>query len=133
MREKRKTYRCYILQWMMLCKYHTFDPCEPTVKNVTVLLRLLLEDGASFSTVNIARCALSALMEMDSGCSFGGDPMVSLVVNSCGNLKTAEHRYDTTWDVSRVFRFLEKWGRNKDLSLFLLSQKLTSLAVFGSS
>lgn len=123
----RKTYRCYIIQWIMYCDFNGFDPYEPRVKHVTDFLRLMLEDGASYSTINIARCALSAVLETGSLQTIGSHPMVSLVVKGCGNLNPPEPKYDSTWDVSKVFRLFHKWGRNSKLTLLKLSQKLTVL------
>lgn len=94
----RKTYRCYIIQWMMYCDFHNFDPYEPSVRNVTNFLRLLFQDGASYSTINIARCALSAVIDTNSRETIGSDPMVSLVLRGCGNLRPPEPKYDMGCD-----------------------------------
>lgn len=123
----RKVYRCYIKQWIMYCDWNRFDPYEPSVRHVTDFLRLMLEDGASYSTINIARCALSAVIHTGNRETIGSDPMVSLVMKGCGNLNPPQPKYDTTWDVSKVFRLLHSWGRNSRLSLLKLSQKLTIL------
>lgn len=53
--------------------------------------------------------------------------MVALVVKGCGNLRPPEPKYDVTWDVSRVFKLLKKWGDNEQLSLIKLSKKLVML------
>lgn len=111
----------------MYCDYNGFDPYEPSVRHVTDFLRLLLEDGASFSTINIARCALSAVLETGTYHTIGSHPMVSLVVKGCGNINPPQPKYDSTWDVSTVFKLFHKWGRNSRLSLLKLSQKLTVL------
>lgn len=123
----RRTYRCYIIQWIMYCDYNHFDPYEPSVRHVTDFLRLLLQDGASYSTINIARCALSAVLETGSRDTIGSHPLVSLVVRGCGNLNPPEPRYDSTWDVSKVFKLFHKWGRNSKLRLGRLAHKLTVL------
>lgn len=111
----------------MYCDFNNFDPYEPSIRHVTDFLRLLLEDGASYSTVNIARCALSAVMETGTRGSIGSDPIVSLVVKGCGNINPPQPKYDTTWDVSQIFRLFQRWGRNSRLPLIKLSQKLTVL------
>lgn len=111
----------------MYCKFHDLDPYEPSVQHVTDFLRLLLEDGASYSTINIARCALSAVLDTGSKDTIGSDPMVALVVKGCGNINPPEPKYDSIWDVSVVFKMLESWGDNDKLSLLDLSKKLTVL------
>lgn len=111
----------------MFCDFHKFDPYAPVVRNVTDFLRLLLEDGASYSTINIARCALSAVLDTGSGVSIGSNSMVSLVVKGCGNINPPQPKYDSTWDVSLVFKLFHRWGRNSKLSLLKLSHKLTVL------
>lgn len=118
---------------MMYCDFHKFDPYEPSIRNVTNFLRLLFEDGASYSTINIARCALSAVLYTGSQETVGSDPMVSLVLRGCGNLRPPEPKYDITWDVSKVFKLLDRWGNNSDLSLLRLSKKLTILLLLCSA
>lgn len=112
---------------MMFCDFYKFDPYEPNVRNVTDFLRLLLEDGASYSTINIARCALSAVLYTGSNETIGSHPMLSLVVKGCGNLNPPQPKYDSTWDVSLILNLFHKWARNSELSLLRLSQKLTVL------
>lgn len=123
----RKAYRCYIVQWIMFCDFNKYDPYEPSVKHVTDFLRLMLEDGASYSTINIARCALSAVIETGSRETIGSHPLVALVVKGCGNINPPQPKYDSTWDVTKVFRLFHKWGRNSKLNLLRLSQKLAVL------
>lgn len=123
----RKSYRNYIQQWIMFCKFHKIDPHDPSRLYVTSFLRPLLEDGASYSTVNVARCALSAVMDTGTSNTIGASWSVSRVVKGCGNLNPPEPKYDITWDVSKVFRQMESWGKNEDLSLLRLSKKLVML------
>lgn len=111
----------------MYCDFHNFDPYEPSIRNVTNFLRLLFEDGASYSTINIARCALSAVLDTGTNETVGNDPMVSLILRGCGNLRPPAPKYDTTWDVCKVFKLFGRWGRNSELSLLRLSKKLTML------
>lgn len=49
------------------------DPYDPDVQHVTTFLRLLLEDGAAYSTINVARCALSAVLETGNSLTIGND------------------------------------------------------------
>lgn len=94
---------------------------------MTDFLRLLLEDGASYSTINIARCALSAVLYTGPRETIGSHPLVSLVVKGCGNINPPEPKYDTTWRVSKIFNLFRKWKSNSKLSLLELSHKLTVL------
>lgn len=59
--------------------------------------------------------------------TIGSHPMVSLVAKGCGYLNPPEPKYDSTWDVSKVFRLFHQWGRNSKLSILKLSQKSTVL------
>lgn len=111
----------------MFCQFHKVDPYDPSVLYVTSFLRLMLEGGAAYSTVNVARCALSAVLETGTANTIGNDWTVGRVVKGCGNLNPPEPKYDSTWDVSKVFRKLESWGRNSDLSLLRLSKKAVML------
>lgn len=119
----RKSYSNYIKQWIMFCKYHNVDPHDPSVLYVTNFLRLLLEDGASYSTVNVARCALSSVLDTGTGITIGCDWSVSRVVKGCGNLKPPAPKYDITWDVSRVFHKLESWVETLTLHCYNCPKK----------
>lgn len=111
----------------MFCKFHNVDPYDPSVLYVTSFLRLLLEGGASYSTINVARCALSAVLYTGTPATIGSDWMVGRVVKGCGNIQPPEPRYDSTWDVSKVFRQIESWGKNSELTLLRLSKKTVML------
>lgn len=74
--------------------------------NVTTFLRLLLQEGASYKTINVARCALSSVLDTGTKETIGCDTFVKWVLKGCGNLVPPEPKYDSTWDVSSVFKIL---------------------------
>lgn len=77
--------------------------------------------------MNVARCALSSVLYTGTPSTIGNNWWVDKVVKGCGNINPPAPKYDSTWDVSKVFKTLETWGKNEDLSLLRLSKKTVIL------
>lgn len=123
----RKTYTNYIKQWVQFCEHFHLDPRKPEASSVAKFLILLSKQGSAYSTVNIARCALSAVTHVDDYHTIGANRYVSMVVSAAGNKNPPEPRYSLTWNVKKVFDVFKGWGRNRLLDLRLLTWKLTVL------
>lgn len=123
----KKTYSNYLKQWVEFCKHFKLDPMKPEPSNVAKFLILLSKEGSAYSTVNIARCAISAVTHVDSYNTIGANRYISMVVAAAGNAKPPEPRYSSTWNVKDVFNMFKRWGRNTHLSIKLLTWKLTVL------
>lgn len=90
-------------------------------------LILLSKQGSAYSTVNIARCSISAVTHVDDNNTIGCNRYVSMAVTAAGNTRPPEPRYSSIWKVSDVFKVSKRWGRNSVLNLKLLTWKLTVL------
>lgn len=123
----KKTYANYLKQWVQFCKHFKIDPRHPEPRYVTKFLILLSKQGSAHSTVNIARCAISAVTHVGESLTIGCNRYVSMAVTAAGNFKPPEPRYSSTWKVSDVFRVFKRWGRNSVLNLRLLTWKVTVL------
>lgn len=123
----RKTYSNYIKQWLQFCEHVCIDPNKPEPHQVARFLILLSKQGSAYSTVNIARCSLSAVTHVDNYTTLGNNRYVCMAVAAAGNVKPPKLRYNSTWKVSDVFKVFKRWGRNSTLSVKLLTWKLTVL------
>ena len=90
-------------------------------------LTSLFDTGLSYSTINTARGALSALGIKVDGFSIGSHPVIIRYMKGVYNIRPSKPRYYGTWDVSLVLNQLRKWSPVKLLSLKLLTFKLTML------
>lgn len=123
----KKTYSNYLKQWVQFCKYFEIDPRQPNPTYVAKFLILLSKQGSAYSTVNIARCAISAVTHVDDNTTMGCNRYVGMAVTAAGNVKPPEPRYNSTWKVSDVFKVFKSWGRNSLLDFKKLTWKLTVL------
>lgn len=123
----KKVYSNYLRQWIQYCEFFGYDPCNPETSHVTRFLIMLAKQGCAYSTVNIARCSLSAVIHKGDYNTIGSNRYVGMVVAATGNSNPPQPKYSTTWNVKDVFRIFKRWGRNTLLSLQKLSWKLVVL------
>ena len=85
------------------------------------------ESGCGYSSINTARCALSAIGLMKDGFAIGAHPIVVRFMKGIFNLKPVKARYCETWDVNKVLLYLRTLSPLATLSLKMLSLKLAML------
>lgn len=90
-------------------------------------LTTLFENGLSYSAINSARSALSALGIIHDGTVFGSHPIVIKYMKGIYNLRPPLPKYVKTWNVSLVLTELKKLSPVKSLSLKDLTLKLSML------
>lgn len=123
----RKVYASYLKKWATFCLSRGYDMYEPENSNIMDFLFSLIKKGASYSAVNTARCALSAVLPWREGKSIGCNEFVCMLVRAAGNFNPPKPRYSEFWDVSLVLKLFQHWGRNSLLSLYRLTIKVTVL------
>ena len=87
----------------------------------------LFENGNSYSAVNTARSALSAIGIIIDGFAIGSHPLVVRFMKGVYNLRPSKSRYVQTWDISCVLSYLRRLSPVGELSLKMLSLKLVML------
>lgn len=100
---------------------------DPEIGEIVDFLIELTESGAPFSTVIIARCALSAALPHFQNQTVGKDEAVSWTVKGANNVNPPRPRYTSFWNVNLVFDLFRAWGRNSKLTLYRLTVKVTVL------
>lgn len=123
----RKVYTSYIKKWATFCLQHQHDMYEPENAIIMDFLFSLIKQGASYSSVNTARCALSAVLPWKEGRSVGCNEFVCMLIKALGNFNPPKPRYTKFWDVNLVLNLFRHWGRNSTLSTYRLTLKLTVL------
>lgn len=99
----------------------------PEEGQVIDFLIRLAKKGAAYKSVNIARCALSAVLPRVNNLTIGCEEMVAWTVRGVNNFNPPKPRYTSFWDVNIVLNLFRRWGPNRDLTLFRISAKVTVL------
>ena len=83
--------------------------------------------GLTYSSINLARSAVSSLGLKYEGISLGSHPLVARFMKGVYNLRPSTAKYTDIWDTEQVLTYLKSMDEVSNLSLKLLSQKLAML------
>ena len=121
----QKQYQPYIEKWLQFCaKCSLYDP---PVNIVLDFLVTLYEQNLEYTTINTARSAISAITLLKDNTTVGHHPVVSRFMKGIFRSKPPKPRYETTWDVEPVLRYLSSLGTPSTMNLKTLSMKLVML------
>ena len=67
----------------------------------------LYQKDLSYSAINTARAALSAVIHPPEGCTFGNHSLVACFLKGVFTARPALPRYKEVWDVSVVLKYLK--------------------------
>ena len=84
----------------------------------------LFRKGYEYRSLNAYRSAISSVHTEIEGCSVGQHPLISRILKGAFNSRPPKPRYETTWDVAQVLRWMENLGPNDSLSIADLSERL---------
>ena len=105
------------------CSTLNADPftCGPTV--LVKYIRQLYEIGAAYNTVNYHRSSVSKFHAGINGLPIGKHPLVGQAVKAVFRLRPPLPKYVATFDITRVFAYLQSLPSNENLDLKLLTLK----------
>ena len=86
----------------------------------------------TYSAINTARSALSTLILLPGGITFGTHPLVTRFVKGTFTARPALPRYKEIWDVSVVLEYLKKFYPHETLSLKDITYKTVMLVALSS-
>jgi len=98
--------------------------------DVSVAIEFLTKyfsDGASYSTVNTARSALSLFLSFDGKNTIGSHPLVCRLLRGVGKARPPQPRYDFTWNPDIVLNYIKTMWPLESLTLFDLSIRTATL------
>ena len=102
-----KAYNRYIRKWQDYVNRAKVD--SPTLIDLANFLIELYKDGASHSTVNLARSAVSAYVNIPGTASIGSHPVVCRLLKGVFEQRPSLPKYTETWDVDTVMDSLAEW------------------------
>jgi hypothetical protein len=89
-------------------------------------LTSLFHNGLGYSGINTAKSALSTVIINKHGNKFGDDPLVQRYMKGIFHLKPAFPKYTKTWDVNKVFIYMESLNLY-EITLKELTLKLVTM------
>ena len=122
-----KQYKTFLAKWELFCRNNNISPSQATTEDGIEFLTSLFNSGLSYSALNTARSALSAVMKINDNISFGEHPLVCRFIKGVFQLKPALPKYTHIWDVEKVLSYLQTLAPVTSLDLKQLSLKLATL------
>lgn len=123
----QKQYRTHLTKWSEFCCQRDLNPFTPSAPNIINFLTDSFNRGVGYSSLNMARGALSSLGIVVDGVSAGSHPLVRRFLKGVFNLRPPKPRYTTTWDVQPLLAYLRSLFPLYTLSLKELILKLVML------
>ena len=120
-------YDRFIAKWRTYATEQNIDPLNPAVHNVANFLANLFLTGMSYSSINSARCALSAWLPFINGVAVGSHPTICRLMKGVFNKRPSLPKYSQTWDVSIVLNYLSSLPCSEDLSFKLFTYRFVML------
>lgn len=99
----KKQYATYVNKWMAFCRERQINCYSPPLRDALQFLLGLFNQVLSYSTLNTARSALSAIVTMDGVGSFGSNPIVTRFMKGVFESRRPKPKYDKIWDVSVLY------------------------------
>ena len=124
----KRQYWSYVQIWLHFCVEKHVNPMSPSVSVVLDYLASLFHAGIGYSGHNTARSALSSFVAIKGHCQIGKHNFVNRFMRGIFYLKLSLPRYNFTWNVSDLLKYLAKLD-NHSLSLKQITLKCVSLLV----
>lgn len=129
----KKVYASYIKKWEEFALQKGWLVFDPTLPQVCFFLRKIHEGGVKHGAVNTARSALSLILRKIDFKEVGKHTEVAWVVKSVYEKCPPQPKYNSFWDVGKVFQLFNSWPENNLLTRKHLTWKLTMLLLLVSS
>lgn len=123
----RKQFATYVKKWMTFCRERQINCYSPLLSDALQFLLGLFNQRLSYSTLDTARSALSTIVTIDGGESFGSNHIVTRFMKGVSESHRSRPKYDKIWDVSVVLKYLYSLHPNETLSLKDLTHKVLML------
>lgn len=118
-----RQYNVGLKKWWAFCEKEERVPFNVSSNNVLSLLANEFNRGASYSSLNCYRSAISLI----EGAELGADEQIRRFFRGVAKLRPATPKYDSTWDPKIVLNYLAAWFPNEEINLEKLTLKLVTL------
>ena len=111
-----KQYRSYLSRWEKFCESNNLHIFHPGLEDAIEFLTEVFNSGVGYSAVNTARSALSSIIILPDGLTFGEHPLVHQFLKGVFELKPSLPKYKEIWDVAIVLNHLKTSSTHMDLT-----------------
>jgi hypothetical protein len=122
-----KAYNCSWSQWSRWCEGRESDHVLDPVSEVLTFLAEQFEQGKLYRTINVLRSAISSAHVYVDNKPIGQHPLIIKLMKGVSISRPPQPRYQHTWNVATVTKYLSLLGENAKPSDKQLSQKLCML------
>lgn len=124
-----KQYKSALKAWWNYCTQGVHNPYDTKVETILEFLADRFNAGASYSTLNTMRSAIS-LISLDD---ISNNSSINRFFKGVFRLRPTAPKYNKTWDVDLVLNKLEEEHPLISLGLKCLTEKLVMLVALGTS
>ena len=128
----QKGYNSSFSKFDSYCSSRNLNPTNCNPQDIARYLMFLYESGSSYSSVNLARSAISKFHVGFNGIPAGQNQIVCNAVKATFKLRPPLPKYTVTFDVSVVLDYIKKLPTNPQLSLKMLTYKTLFLLTVAS-
>lgn len=112
---------------MLFCNEEKINQFNPSINNVLKFLFNLFENGLGYSALNTAKSAVSSFVYLITNVQIGKHVQVKQFMKGIFNKRPSLPKYNVTWNIEIVLKFLKSLKPVKDISLKKLTLKLVML------
>eukprot|EP00794_Sanderia_malayensis_P006608 gene6608-7357_t len=98
-------YKTSLKKWIDFCENHAIHIFQPSVPKALEFLVTLFHNGASYSTVNTARSAVSSILLFGGETPFGQLPIIKHFMKGVYELRPNFPKQNDIWDLKVIFDY----------------------------
>ncbi len=131
----REHYNSKLVQWKDWCIINDISPINCPIADVLNFLGHLKSIGRAYSTIGLARSAISAVHSLCDGVPIGQHPLISRFMKGVFNSIPPVPKYAGTWDVQAVLNVLQSplFADNHVISFHNLQVKVVLLILISTA
>ncbi|ODM87335.1 putative enzymatic polyprotein [Orchesella cincta] len=132
-RQTWKQYQIHFRRWKEFSEDNHQSPYFSDIQIISDFIYHLYNNGASYSTLNSARSALSLILPKIENFPVGSHPIITRMLKGVSRSRPPAPRYESTWDPSCVLSYYNNLGPNENLNLTNLSYKCVTLLALATA
>ena len=117
----------------MFSRERHIDSIHPTIGDVLNFLSQLYSSGLGYSSINLAKSALSTILTVHQYEKLSSHPLIKRFMKGVFNSKPPVPRYSVIWDLGQVLTYIRNMGEDQTLSLKHLTHKVAALMMILSA
>lgn len=122
-------YSSTLKRWAAFCKSRGVSPFRAKVKYLLQFLLKRAKEGLSYSSLNVARSAVSLISTQD----VGKDPLVGRFLKATFRARPLKPKYESIYNIDPLLEYIVKSFPLNELDLPQLTEKLTILLALGTA